>query len=103
MHNDIPYMYKDNPYMYEDNPYMYDDIAYMYDDIAYINDDMTYMYEYHIHVWYQVIGCVSIFVGSAGGEITGQNSNFRLDNPLDVRWRAPIAGLKLTHRPNTFP
>ena len=56
MYEDNPYMYEDNPYMYEDNPYMYDDIAYMYDDIAYINDDMTYMYEYHIHVWYHVIG-----------------------------------------------
>ena len=53
---DNPDMYDDKPYMYEDNPYMYDDIAYMYDDIAYINDDMTYMYEYHIHVWYHVIG-----------------------------------------------
>ena len=53
---DNPDMYDDKPYMYEDNPYMYDDIAYMYDDIAYINDDMTYMYEYHIYVWYHVIG-----------------------------------------------
>ena len=61
INDDIPYMYEDKPYMYEDKPYMHDDKPHMYDDMTYIkddmtdiNDDMTDMYEYHIHVWYQV-------------------------------------------------
>ena len=61
INDDIPYMYEDKPHMYEDKPYMHDDKPHMYDDMTYIkddmtdiNDDMTDMYEYHIHVWYQV-------------------------------------------------